>query len=461
MHHREDIYVNNRVFISHSSTDTPFCERLADALRGVGFDVWIDRTKLKSGPLLSTIVEALKHSPIFIVVLSPEALSSKWVEDECQWAYHHYRHTSNQDVQVILPVVAKTIRPEDVWTFLAQFKRIEAGNGVAYPEDGAIRQTIQSLQSASQDRITEQPSPPGPKSGNNIRQKIAIAITLIIVGLIGIGGFVYTHSSKSPPQPQMKVSLSTPAAVAPQSALPITVTAKCPSGTSLVSGGYNITDASNPGGDYFPQENHPALDGTGWVVSYLNTSSDQQNITAQANCVANAGLHTQVLQTENFDASNRAQIPCPSGMIATSGGYNFASEATFATTSAPFSIVQDASQQGWLIETQGNISSGKRQAYVECVTGPLTLLTGKPATFIVLHTISQNIHIIPVDVACSSGMLVGSGYILADQGSVQNIFILMDALQQQPPVWHMTLTNFSGLDQSGEAWPLCATFHSS
>jgi len=72
-------------FISHSSYDRAFVERLARQLRSD--DVWVDMWDMDVGDLLVTKIErAIETASEFILVLSGAALQSKWVKYESNMA---------------------------------------------------------------------------------------------------------------------------------------------------------------------------------------------------------------------------------------------------------------------------------------------------------------------------------------------------------------------------------------
>src|SRR5690348_11359942 len=113
-----------QVFVSHSHQNNAFCAELVKALEGAGADVWYDDESLHTGRLGPIIERELRERPVFIVVLSPAALASQWVEDETRWAYGLYR---SEPERIILPVLTEPLaRAKDIWLFLQDFKRIEA-----------------------------------------------------------------------------------------------------------------------------------------------------------------------------------------------------------------------------------------------------------------------------------------------------------------------------------------------
>jgi hypothetical protein len=75
-----DTSAMTKLFISHSSQDDAFVRALQQALADHGQDVWIDSRELRGGdPLWSEIQKAIEEASAYAVVVSPDALQSKWV----------------------------------------------------------------------------------------------------------------------------------------------------------------------------------------------------------------------------------------------------------------------------------------------------------------------------------------------------------------------------------------------
>lgn len=71
------------VFLSHTSIDKPFVEKLARDLNCLGIDAWVDKYEIKVGEsIFWRVEEGLRESEYFAIVLSPEALASEWVRSE-------------------------------------------------------------------------------------------------------------------------------------------------------------------------------------------------------------------------------------------------------------------------------------------------------------------------------------------------------------------------------------------
>jgi len=71
------------IFLSHTSIDKPFVEKLANDLKRVGISVWFDKWEIKVRESITyKIEEGIKANEYLAIVLSPEAVSSEWVKIE-------------------------------------------------------------------------------------------------------------------------------------------------------------------------------------------------------------------------------------------------------------------------------------------------------------------------------------------------------------------------------------------
>ena len=131
-----------RIFVSHSHADNDFTFELYRALDKAGADVWWDSAKLGQGRIRETIDREMRSRKVFIVVLSPAALESKWVIREINAALDLQ---DDDDSRVILPIVAETITPSMIPAFLLSIFRIEGHNATALPHEESIRKTLTRL----------------------------------------------------------------------------------------------------------------------------------------------------------------------------------------------------------------------------------------------------------------------------------------------------------------------------
>jgi len=71
------------VFISYSSKDKDFAERLATDLRASGAEVWFDQWEIKVGDSITQkINDGIHDNDYLAVVLSPDSVASPWVRKE-------------------------------------------------------------------------------------------------------------------------------------------------------------------------------------------------------------------------------------------------------------------------------------------------------------------------------------------------------------------------------------------
>ena len=76
------------VFVSHATADRPFIEReLIPFLNSHGIRAWYCKETISTGAQWEkTIRTGLQGSDWFLVVVSPQAITSEWVRSEVDWA---------------------------------------------------------------------------------------------------------------------------------------------------------------------------------------------------------------------------------------------------------------------------------------------------------------------------------------------------------------------------------------
>lgn len=97
------------VFLSHSSADKDFVRELADFLsREGGIKVWLDERSIGFGDNIpKSISEGLAASDYVLLVLSPDSVGSKWVQEE--W-WDTYWEQTNSGKKKLLPVLLRDCR---------------------------------------------------------------------------------------------------------------------------------------------------------------------------------------------------------------------------------------------------------------------------------------------------------------------------------------------------------------
>jgi hypothetical protein len=72
-----------KLFLSHSTKDKEFVEKLAAELRVNGIEPWLCEVDIELGDnFVAQIEEGLKDSDLVLLVLSPEAVRSAWTREE-------------------------------------------------------------------------------------------------------------------------------------------------------------------------------------------------------------------------------------------------------------------------------------------------------------------------------------------------------------------------------------------
>ncbi|MBM4042425.1 MAG: toll/interleukin-1 receptor domain-containing protein [Planctomycetes bacterium] len=86
--------IPREAFISHSGQDRAFVRRLSRRLRTWGIKTWHSEAHLVGGQLwYDEIGKALARCDWFLLVISPAAMSSKWVRRELAYALAVDRYT--------------------------------------------------------------------------------------------------------------------------------------------------------------------------------------------------------------------------------------------------------------------------------------------------------------------------------------------------------------------------------
>lgn len=108
------------VFLSHSSRNRRFVDRLAVVLRDHGVPVWYSRTSLKGAQQWhDEIGAALARCDWFIVVLSPSSVKSKWVKRELLFTLREDRYEDR-----IVPLLHRKCSSDTLSWTLSSFQSV-------------------------------------------------------------------------------------------------------------------------------------------------------------------------------------------------------------------------------------------------------------------------------------------------------------------------------------------------
>ena len=101
-----------QVFISHAKEDAAFARKLAEDLREEGWRVWIAPESIRPGEKwVEAIDRGLETSGVFVVVLTPAAVDSRWVNTETDAAIE----MQHEDAITFIPLDVAECRVKRLW----------------------------------------------------------------------------------------------------------------------------------------------------------------------------------------------------------------------------------------------------------------------------------------------------------------------------------------------------------
>jgi hypothetical protein len=118
-----------QIFISHSSSDKPFTEKLYETLLADGYWVWMDKSLQPAEKWEPQIDENLRKSKIFLVLFSSVSVKSDWVRHEGSMALALNQQIipvkidpSCTDLEQNLPIWAKPIQLHTLFEGFADYE---------------------------------------------------------------------------------------------------------------------------------------------------------------------------------------------------------------------------------------------------------------------------------------------------------------------------------------------------
>ncbi|HEV7128663.1 MAG TPA: toll/interleukin-1 receptor domain-containing protein [Ktedonobacterales bacterium] len=118
-----------RVFVSHSSHDQVFAQRLAADLRQAGATAWIYEADDSAGNIVQRVNEMQAQCDWLVLVLSPEAVASTYVQTEVFVALNREQQ---QRIRGVVPVVLRPVDLSHLPTWEA-LRRFPATSEAQYP----------------------------------------------------------------------------------------------------------------------------------------------------------------------------------------------------------------------------------------------------------------------------------------------------------------------------------------
>lgn len=103
---------SRQIFVSHAHQDAEFAQRLAADLRHAGWDIWIAPQSIRPGERWVTAINrGLGESGIFLLVLTPAAAQSQWVQMETDAAIELAHHGEIR----FIPLQVQPTRQPPLW----------------------------------------------------------------------------------------------------------------------------------------------------------------------------------------------------------------------------------------------------------------------------------------------------------------------------------------------------------
>ncbi len=115
------------VFLSHSSKDKQFAKRLNSDLRSRSIDTWIDEDNIPFGASIpKEIQKGIDRTDVLFVLLSENAINSRWVESE--WQSKFFQQIDTGRIVVIPILLEKCVIP----TFLSDKRYVDFTTNAEY-----------------------------------------------------------------------------------------------------------------------------------------------------------------------------------------------------------------------------------------------------------------------------------------------------------------------------------------
>lgn len=116
-------------FISYSSKDDDFAERLHADLQNKGVRCWFAPHDMRIGDRIRDVIDAqIRVREKLLVVLSAASIASEWVEDEVEQALEEERKSANRRT-VLFPIRIDDAVMETDLAWARNIKRIRHGTG--------------------------------------------------------------------------------------------------------------------------------------------------------------------------------------------------------------------------------------------------------------------------------------------------------------------------------------------
>jgi TIR domain len=137
-----------RVFISHASSNKPFAESVATALRTRAISPWIDKEQTLVGDdVLEKLGEGLRTMDLLVFIVSKKALRSRWVDRELKFAA---RREIEEKKILILPFIIDSSLTSDLPWYLHHLRAERV-----YADDRGVATIAESVNARASRRVVK------------------------------------------------------------------------------------------------------------------------------------------------------------------------------------------------------------------------------------------------------------------------------------------------------------------
>jgi hypothetical protein len=112
-----------KVFVSHSSKDNDFTIQFVQDLRVAGAEVWVDMNNLQHGGVLARMNDGLSWCEWLVLVLTPDAIASDFVQMEVYTALHM---SMKREIKGVIPFMAVPCDPKAILPLWKSLKYYDA-----------------------------------------------------------------------------------------------------------------------------------------------------------------------------------------------------------------------------------------------------------------------------------------------------------------------------------------------
>ena len=216
---------NKAVFLSYASQDAEAVERIAEALRASGVEVWFDKDELVGGDAWDAKIRGqISSCALFVPVISANTQVRTEGYFRLEWKLAAQRtHMIADDAAFLLPVVIDETRDTDArlpgefkavqWTRLAGGERPEKFCARVLKLLGGPVATDRSLSTPLPSAPVETGAAGAGAVGRSVRRRSALVLTTVALAVAGVVGSVLFVSRK----PERLVVASAPVAAKPAS----------------------------------------------------------------------------------------------------------------------------------------------------------------------------------------------------------------------------------------------------